>query len=398
MKTANTSNKLIIVAIFTALQLTLGGCAVVPKDLDSNNQDDGHFFSRKVVSTFSDSSALDTINTHHTIASNTDFFLEPTFARGDILRVRIADMDQFDGLYQITAKGTLELPFAPALVATGQSRKVLTQKIQDELVRLKWFYKESVNVDLSLVQMAAVNVSVIGAVFNPGRVMVNSRPNSKPQEVIQQASGVFSSGRDLVSALGAAGGIRPDADLSEVYLKRGNKVLHVPLNKLIDGNGFGQTPLLIEGDQIIIHSTGVVNAKLIKPSQITPPGMRVFMSNLTAPSLSNAQAAVGSASTSLPYGSSLLDSVISANCIGGTHQANASRSVVLITRNFGSNQQLVVSRTINQLLANSSNHMVNPFVMPNDGLACYDSKFTNFRDVARGIGEVISPIILGRLL
>ena len=394
----NAINKSVIAAIFAALQLMLGGCAVVPKDLDSNAQDDGQHFARKVISNSSDSSVLDTIGKHQTLISDVAFFLEPTFARGDMLRIRIADMEQFDGLYQITAKGTLELPFAPALNATGQSRKVLIQKIEDELVRLEWFYKESVKVDLSLVKMAAVNVSVNGAVFNPGRVTVNGQPISKQQDAIQQASGAFSSGRDLVAALGAAGGIRPDADVDEVYLIRGNKVLHVPLNKLIDGYGFSQTPLLVEGDQVIVSSSGTVDSKLIKPSQITPPGMRVFMSNLTAPSLSNAQAAVGSDSTSLPYGSSLLDSAISANCIGGTHHANASRSVVLVTRNFGSNKQLVISRTINQLLAESSNQSVNPFVMPNDGLACYDSKFTNFRDVARGIGEVISPIILGRLL
>ena len=122
------------------------------------------------------------------------------------------------------------------------------------------------------------------------------------------------------------------------------------------------------------------------------------MSNLTAPALSNAQSAVGTDATRLPYGSSLLDSIISANCVGGTHQANASRSVVLITRNFGSTQQLVVHRSVNQLLVGSSNRLINPFIMPNDGIACYDSRLTNFRDVARGIGELISPFLLGRLL
>ena len=113
--------------------------------------------------------------------------------------------------------------------------------------------------------------------------------------------------------------------------------------------------------------------------------MRIFMSNLTAPALSNAQSAVGSDATRLPYGSSLLDSAISANCIGGTHQANASRSIVMVTRNYGSQRQLVIRRSINQLLANSSDPSVNPYVMPNDGVACYDSQFTNFRDVARGV-------------
>jgi len=249
-----------------------------------------------------------------------------------------------------------------------------------------------------VVRLAAVNVSVSGAVFNPGRVSVNAKPASQPEFAIQQSAGVFSNGRDLVAALAAAGGIRPDADPSQIYLKRANTINRIPLSELVSGDNYVETPQLKSGDQILVISSGVVNSKLIKPSQITPPGLRVFMSNLTAPALNNSQAAVGADSTRLPYGTSLLDAAISANCIGGTHNANASRSVVLVTRNFGSTQQLVVSRSINQLLANSSNHLINPFLMPNDGLACYDSRFTNFRDVARGIGEVISPILFGRLL
>jgi hypothetical protein len=122
------------------------------------------------------------------------------------------------------------------------------------------------------------------------------------------------------------------------------------------------------------------------------------MSNLTAPALSNALLAVGADSTRLPYGSSLLDAAISANCVGGTHNANASRSIVLITRHYGSSQQVAVKRSINQLLANSSDYSVNPYLMPNDGVACYDSRFTNIRDVARGIGELFGPILLGGIL
>ena len=145
-------------------------------------------------------------------------------------------------------------------------------------------------------------------------------------------------------------------------------------------------------------SNGVEDVSLIRPSQLTPPGMRILMSNLTAPTLSNALSAVGSDSTRLPYGSSLLDAAVSANCVGGTHQANASRTILLITKHYGAKQQIVIKRTINQLLAASSDYSVNPYMMPNDGIACYDSRFTNLRDVARGIGELFGPIILGGIL
>lgn len=307
-------------------------------------------------------------------------------------------MPKFDGLYQVNTDGDIELPFAEAFSIKGHNRKSLTLAIEKELVRLKWFYQDTVNVDVSLVRLAPVNIAVIGAVFNPGRISINDQPIQKQEDAIQQMAGAFSSGRDLVAALSAAGGVRPDADLHHIYLKRGDSILRVVLNNVMNGVDYAKTPSLVNGDVILVKTTGSENKTLIKPSQITPPGMRIFMSNLTTPALSNAQSAVGSDATRLPYGSSLLDSAISANCIGGTHQANASRSIVMVTRNYGSQRQLVIRRSINQLLANSSDPSVNPYVMPNDGVACYDSQFTNFRDVARGVIEIVSPLFLRGVL
>ena len=157
-------------------------------------------------------------------------------------------------------------------------------------------------------------------------------------------------------------------------------------------------PTLIQGDEIYIASRGEEDTRLIRPTPITPPGMRVLMSNLTAPALSNAQSAIGNDATRLVYGASLLDAAISANCVGGTHNANASRSILLVTRHHGSTEQIVIRRSINQLLANASDYTVNPYLMPDDGVACYDSRFTNLRDVARGIGELFGPILLGGIL
>lgn len=386
------------IIIVGLMLLAIKGCAVVPKELDSMGQDNGQNFSRKVVMSPSVVMIDALIDQYQVRNGDSPSVLQARFARGDTLSVKIVGMEQYNGLYKISSQGTLELPFAPAFPASGRSRRVLIDEVEDELVRLKWFYRDSVKVNLSLVELAAINVSVTGAVFNPGRVLVNAKPAVKAEETIQHEAGAFAPGRDLVAAVAAAGGIRPDANLSQVYLKRQGTLWSVPLVKLINGDGFTQTPMLINGDQIIVGSTGEIDRSLIKPSQVTSPGMRIFMSNLTAPALSNAQSAVGADATRLPYGASLLDSALSANCIGGTHHANASRSVVLVTRNFGASEQIVIRRSINQLLANSSNKSVNPFLMPNDGVACYDSRFTNFRDVARGIGEVISPLLLGRLL
>jgi len=389
------------VAGLFAATLLLSACAVIPKQLDDLQQDDGEHFSRSIE--------LSEHYTHSLLSFDKqigrvidpkvgDQLAQQVFARGDVLKITINGLEQFDGLYQITKQGLIDLPYASSTLAAGSTRQSLISKIKDELVKKNWFYKDHINIELSLVRLAPVNVVVTGAVFNSGRVSVNDQPIAKQEDAIQQRSGVFSFGRDLVAALQAAGGVRPDADLNNVYLTRGGLTTRVPLENILYGRDFVDTPALINGDEIFVVSTTKENSDLIKPSQITPPGMRVLLSNLTAPSLTNAQSAVGSDSTRLPYGTSLLDSAVSANCIGGTQSANASRSVVLITRNYGSSKQLVIKRSINQLLANSSDSRVNPYLMPNDGVACYDSRFTNFRDVARGIGELVSPFILGGLL
>lgn len=383
----------------------LSACAVTPKHLDDQQQDQGQHFNRITESfdQYQKSQAAFSEQLHQASYASLAFsggesIAEQMFVRGDVLNIRIDGLKQFDGLYQITKQGTIELPYAEAIMAEGFSRSSLIKKLKAQLVSKQWFYESHINLDLSVVRFASVNVSVSGAVFNGGRVSINNQPVEKQEDQIQFSAGVFSPNRDLVAAIQAAGGVRPDADVSNIYIKRGAVVTQVSLAAILHGGGFVETPSLINGDEIYVSSTSSEDINLIKPSQITPPGMRILLSNLTAPALNNAQSAVGADATRLPYGASLLDSAVSANCIGGTHSANASRSVVLITRNHGSKKQLVIKRTINQLLANSSNYEVNPYLMPNDGVACYDSRFTNFRDVARGVGELVGPIVLGGLL
>lgn len=329
---------------------------------------------------------------------NTLSTAEPLLTIGDVIRLSIDGMPRFDGVYQIDATGQLDFPFAPSVSVLGHSRQSLQLHLENELVRIKWFHQDTVNVNLSVVRLGPAFILVSGAVFNPGGVTLNSPNLDTPEAPIQQVAGTLSTRRDLTSALSAAGGVRPDADLSAIYIQRGNNLFKVSASGILTGQSRADNIMLNDGDRVWVDSQGFENAALIRPSQITPPGMRVFMSNLTAPALTNAQSAVGADATRLPYGSSLLDAAVSANCVGGTHQANASRSVVLITKNYGSRQQIVVRRTINQLMTASSQSSVNPYVMPNDAVACYDSKFTNFRDVARGIVEVISPLILGAVL
>ena len=376
----------------------LAGCAVTPKKLDSQQENADQYFVRKVETSNLERDQFDLLDNQLISLGNIESLGAKRFSRGDLIKIVIPSMSDYNGVYQINSAGWLELPFNESVKASGLTKKELTESVAFLLVAKGWFQEADFLMNISLVRESAIEVSVFGAVFNQGRVTINGRPADKPQDAIIQETGSFSNERDLTAAIRAAGGLRPDAQISNIVIKRDGNLFNFDLAAIVSGDQFPFIPSLVQGDQIYVASNGVEDVSLIRPSQLTPPGMRILMSNLTAPTLSNALSAVGSDSTRLPYGSSLLDAAVSANCVGGTHQANASRTILLITKHYGAKQQIVIKRTINQLLAASSDYSVNPYMMPNDGIACYDSRFTNLRDVARGIGELFGPIILGGIL
>lgn len=387
----------------TVLMTTLAilmGCQTIPSSLYSAGQDENKQFHRKVVpASNTQPHDIDPNAVVESVKGATPIYLlQSLLMPGDLIRISTEQFPELNGLHQITDRSSLLLPGLQELVVRNVDHRQAKEQLEAHLRNAGWLEGEWTDIHLAVVEQAPISVSVKGAVFNPGYVVINQSPRDKPVTAIRQETGAHTYGRSLLEALQRAGGVRPDADISRVKVKRGGVVFVLDLTGVLDGDFQGAIPMLVAGDQVVISSLGVEQAHLIRPSVITPPGIRVFMSNLTAPALSNAQSAIGNDASRVPYGVSLMDVAISANCMGGTHMANASRGLVLVTSNHGSKNQLVIHRKINDLLANSSNVAVNPFVMPNDGIACYDSRFTNFRDVARGVGELINPFILGRLL
>ncbi len=389
------------------LALFLPACHVVPGQLDNLGQDQDGLFQRLVensssnlsVNDLADASTLDVSWWVNPIVSPKLYLPETAgLQNGDLVRLHSIPFEELGGLYQITAQGNIELPFVGSLHVASMTVESAKVSLEQALKVKGWFKEGVTHLQLSIAEDAPVSVAIRGSVFNPGQKVLNAKSKQDRQDEIRQNTGSYTRSRNLLSALRAVGGIRPDADLRRVYLKRSGLVYQFDLSGIFTGYENPEVPDLQNQDEVYVASLGYEQFDLIRPSSVTPPGMRVFMSNLTAPALSNAQSAVGNDSSRVPYGVSMIDVATSANCVGGTQMANASRSVILVTRNYGSSKQLVIQRSIDDLLMESSNPNVNPYVMPNDAIACYDSKFTNFRDIARGLGELISPILLGRLL
>jgi polysaccharide biosynthesis/export protein len=67
---------------------------------------------------------------------------------------------------------------------------------------------------------------------------------------------------------------------------------------------------------------------------------------------------------------------------------------VLVRTDRMTGQTRAVDRPVEELLRAVNDDETNPFLMPDDGVACYDSKTTNLRGVAQVLGEIFSPFSL----
>ncbi len=315
---------------------------------------------------------------------------KPALSPGDRLQLRVENGEEFSGTYEVDVDGSINLPFLPPIQVAGRSLLHARQMVSDALVHAGYFRRDLLAVSLLVQEWSTVQVNVGGAVFAPGMVSINVRRAEDRALRSALVSGDFPSERFVSAALRSAGGVRPDADLSRILLIRQGQTMQIDLSGIPAGLG-GDRQALISGDQLIVPSTGRFDEGLARPSAVTPPGIRVFMSNLTVPATDNSKSAINNFSSGLPYGTRFLSGLISANCVGGTSAVNSRRFGVLVTRNPLTGETEVIQRQIHQLLNEPEKEALNPHLMPNDGIACYDSGVTNLRDIGRTIADIISP-------
>lgn len=320
------------------------------------------------------------------------FEAQPDLSPGDLVRVDIVRGEGFSGDYVISAQGYVRMPRLGNLPAAGFPARSLEATISRLLVEGEFFRSSFVQVGVSVLQWAPIQVQVGGAVFASGDVVLNERLAVDDRDERVQASGDFTMSRSLSAALRSASGVRPDADVRNVVLVRKGRRQIFDMRGAFDGSPL-EDPLLVAGDRIYVPSRKCFQMALARPSRITPPGIRVFMSNLTRPAASNANSAIGRDATNLPYGTRLLQGLVSANCVGGIQATNAGRWAVLISRNPISGESEVISRSIEDMVRRADRDDFNPVLLPGDAIACYDSHMTNVRDVLATLAETVSPLI-----
>ena len=309
---------------------------------------------------------------------------------GDKLDINILNGEDFSKAVEIDADGNIYLPYMQAIVAKNLTLAQLNQAIKNQLITENLMKPHAIRISIVPISWAPINIMTSGAVFEPGQHMINKKLPIEMKDDGSNYAGDQATERSIEAALRSSGGIRPDADLTAVNVIRDNQIFSLNLSGVLTGEAI-QEFTLMSGDKIHVPSSNQFDDELARPSPITAPGIRVYISNLTQPASSNSQSAVDREATRFPYGTRLLNGAIAANCVGGAQSTNAGRYILLITKNPLSNQVDVVERSIDGLIQQPWSNDMNPVLLPGDGLACYDSRMTNFREIARSVTEVLIP-------
>ncbi|MCL1124909.1 polysaccharide biosynthesis/export family protein [Shewanella surugensis] len=312
---------------------------------------------------------------------------------GDRLNIRILNGEEFASKVEVDTSGYIFLPYLEPIYAYGKSIKQLKKDIKNILIDEQLIHANNIRISINPLLWAPIEVTVSGAVFEPGQHQINNRSEL---DVIDDASvhtGDHASRRSIAQALKSSGGISPHADISTVTVTRGLHTYYFDLSGVITGAPVPYFPL-IKHDHVHVPERYYFDEDLVRPSQITVPGIRVFISNLTVPATSNSQSALDTQATRFPYGVRLLAAAIAGNCVGGAQSTNASRHVILTTRNPLTQEIDVIERAVDTLITHAWVPGMNPVLLPSDGIACYDSRVTNFREIVRTLTEIIIPATL----
>ncbi|MBW4692063.1 MAG: polysaccharide biosynthesis/export family protein [Lyngbya sp. HA4199-MV5] len=304
---------------------------------------------------------------------------------------------RLSGVYEVNLDGTLQIPFLEPQPAIGLEASEVQKKLAEALVNKGFFRQETLELSVSVVSWAPVQVTVMGETFRPGRVLVNATTGSEQREEPRSSlatdvvSGSYAPDRYLSAAIRNAGGLKPAADLQHIRLVRGKQEKTVDLSGILTGKAVPDLPL-IAGDQVIVPTLSYSQNALVRPSQLTPAEIPVFLANQTVPNAPNISK--GGQVVMFAYGSRLSQATIVAGCAGGTQRTNARRRVVLVQTDQLTGKTTVLERPVERLLKRSDDDTENPFLMPQDGVVCYDSTVTNLASIFRFITDIASPFFL----
>lgn len=167
--------------------------------------------------------------------SNTQDGQEQPLAPNDVLEVDVFQADSLDRTVQIDAAGRINLPLIGAVEAAGKSVRTLEQEIEAAYGRN---YLQNPDVTIFLKESFGQRITIDGEVAKAGVYPV-------------------SSGSTLLESIALAGGFRPIADQSKVYVYRdiGGQKLVANYDVSEIRSGRKPNPRIYGGDVVIVFTS-----------------------------------------------------------------------------------------------------------------------------------------------
>src|SRR5579883_168003 len=221
-----------------------------------------------------------------TLTAPTEIHAPTPLKPGDRIRLTVASFPDLSGEQMILADGTIQLPMA-GNVAIG--RLTATQAVERITEALRPYVRHP-QVGLSVLSISPIRVSVTGEVLHPGPRLLSGGDSQDSKKADNAPKDSNPAILTLSEALVLAGGIKPNADLRRIVIRRivpdnvasntktniARTEVNVDLWQAIQTGNLGADPQIYDGDEIVVP-TATANsadqqtllASTIAPTKIT---------------------------------------------------------------------------------------------------------------------------------
>ena len=172
----------------------------------------------------------------------------------DTLNLEVFGEPELSTSSAVSVTGEATFPLLGTVKVSGKTIHEANKLVHD-LYEADYLINPQVN--LTVIGIAAERVTVMGAVNNPGEIVI---PRDSPL--------------DLVSALATSGGLQANADKARITLKRGSETKTYDYNSL-KSSGAAQV-ILQQGDRIDVPVSPFANAKVTIVGEVRSPIVTPF--------------------------------------------------------------------------------------------------------------------------
>ena len=218
------------------------------------------------------------------IHANQSRYITPRYrlGPGDKLSMKIYKVDGFTTNFQVLPDGTINLPrvgLIPVNDLTIQEAKSLIEKKYKNIIKNPIVY-------LDLISTKSIRITITGEVNSPGIYTLSNSENSNLSNLDGGETSMISykGWPTVVEAVQRAGGIKQNADLRNLVLKRyshelkSDEEIKINLWEAIKDGNPNQNPLIYDRDTIhipIAKSLSNEEAQIISSSNISPSTITV---------------------------------------------------------------------------------------------------------------------------